>query len=277
MLARRGAGLVELLVALVLAAIVLAAAARSTLVQQRTAARLAATSRLEAQLRAGRAAIAADLGSASRDDVVASESNDSTLQLRGVVANGLACGSAVGAVTLAPPDRAVMATGGVASIPRAGDSVWWRTGEGGGEWRGARATAVASARVACAGLSPDLRPSYRVTLDVGDNIAGLAPVRITRQLRYTVYRAGDGTSQLGLAEWSEAAHAMGGPQPLAGPFERRGSGPRTGFRYFDGAGREGVAAIAVRVRLTLASRDALSASALVDSVDVTLARGAGRP
>ncbi len=286
MLIRRGATLAELLVALVLATTVLGVATRSVLTQQRGAAGLGASSADDAQRRAARGAFAADVASASADDVFPSASSDSTLQLRGLVASGLACDDAVGSVTIAPPDIGVIATGGVLSIPRIGDSLWWRSGGGGGSWRATRVAAVSVVRVACAGFAPDPDAAYRIGLAADDTVAAGAPLRVTRQIRYAVYRSSDGTRQLGLAEWSEAAHAMGAPQPLAGPFERESSGRRTGFRYFDRDGREhdaalgaGVAAMA-RVRLTLiavdqAGRASGGTSIRLDSIDVALAHGAG--
>jgi hypothetical protein len=120
-----------------------------------------------------------------------------------------------------------------------------------------------------------------------DTVAANAPVRITRQHRLVVYRAGPAGWQLGLREWSEAARELASPQPLAGPFVPIApTGERTGFRFFDASGAElradrdpAAAARVSRVRLTLvaARRDGRAArpeeTALLDSIDVALLPG----
>jgi hypothetical protein len=110
-------------------------------------------------------------------------------------------------------------------------------------------------------------------------------VRVTRRLGYLFYRSGDGSWQLGLREWTEPTQRLSAPQPLAGPFVRRGlADERTGFRYFDAAGTEvraqgagaDVARVArVRVITLVADRAESGAQSRIrrDSVDVALQGG----
>jgi hypothetical protein len=101
-----------------------------------------------------------------------------------------------------------------------------------------------------------------VRLSPADTLPLGAPVRITRQIRYDIYRGSDGRWSLGGRDWNDATHAFAPPQPIAGPFVRQApNGERTGFRFFDademelgvGGGSFDVARIA-RIRLTLFSR-----------------------
>jgi hypothetical protein len=74
-------------------------------------------------------------------------------------------------------------------------------------------------------------------LDVADSIADSSVVlaRITRPLRYSLYRAGDGWWYLGIRTWNPATAQFNGVQPTAGPYAPPG---RNGSRieYFDSAG-----------------------------------------
>jgi hypothetical protein len=73
-----------------------------------------------------------------------------------------------------------------------------------------------------------------VDLSGSEVVPALAPLRITRQTRVALYRASDGTWQLGYREWNDAAASFAAPQPVAGPFARSAAdGAFTGFRYFD--------------------------------------------
>jgi hypothetical protein len=267
-----------------LAACVLATATASLLRQQRTAASLTARSSVAAQLRPAMATVAAQLAlvSPAAGDLVPGEWRDTALQFRAPVATGIGCATA-NVVTLAtePADR--LPLGGALSPPRAGDSLWFYS-DSAGSWSGRAIVDVTSARPAC-GTGPDAATAF--VLAATDTVASGAPVRITRQLRLVVYRAGDGAWQLGLREWSEAARELGSPQPIAGPFlASAATGERTGFRYFDASGAElrldrhaGAAERVSRVRLVLvaARRDLRAGGAgdavQRDSVDVAFQAG----
>jgi prepilin-type N-terminal cleavage/methylation domain-containing protein len=281
MLTRRGTTLVELMVALVLASVLLGAASASLLRQRRSAAWQSVHARTDAQLRGSLAAVPAALAelSAAAGDIAAGGARDSSLQLRVPVAASFACDDAVGQVTLAS-DRADSASlTGLASPPRAGDTLWWYSGAG-EPWSARRVTEVRSVTAPCASTRAGTVAALQFILAAVDSVHRGAPVRITRQGRYSVYRAGDGSWQLGWTEWSEATGRFAAPQPVAGPFLRSlPTGERTGFRYFDADGTElpaepyvaEVSRIA-RLRMTVLSpalsvdRDARDAR--LDSVDV---------
>jgi hypothetical protein len=61
------------------------------------------------------------------------------------------------------------------------------------------------------------------------------PVRITRPLRYSLYRASDSQWYFGERDWSGASGRFNTIQPIAGPFLPAASGGLA-FAYFDSAG-----------------------------------------
>jgi hypothetical protein len=286
---RRGATLAELLVALTLGAVVLGTASASVLRQQRTTRRVAGIVGGAAQGRVASLLIPAELAdlAPSAGDIASGEARDTALQLRTAIATGVACDDAVGHAVLALSDGDDLAAGGVASSPRAGDSLWWYADASSG-WRARRVTDVRGEPQPCPARTGGGRgTALRLALSDRDTIPAGALLRVTRPLAYVVYRAGDGSWQLGVREWSDATGRLAPPQPLAGPFARGlRTGVRTGFRYFDaddfelGPGLTGtdMGRIA-RIRITtvaltrsaIASEDSLH----VDSADVALQRARG--
>ena len=279
--APRGASLVELLVALTLAAIVLGTATSTVLRQWRTTSELGGAAVREAQLRAATGALAAELSAlaAASGDLVAGEARDTALQLRTLVAADMACDQAVGSALFAGgQDGAGGASSG--ADPRVGDTLWWY-GESEPRWRGRRITASDSVSLGCPLTGAPPRLSRRVAVSPADTIRAGAPLRVTRPARYSFYRSGDGSWQLGLREWVEASRRFAPPQPVAGPFLLRAGGDRSGFRYFDADGGElpvGAAGVDVarvaRLRVTvlaLARRAEVGRDTIRrDSVDVAL-------
>ena len=286
MLSRRAATLVELLVALTLASIVLGAAATSMRGQQRTHGRIAAVSGSDRQLRSGASVLAAQLALLDpvAGDLSAGEATDTAIQFRAPIAASLACDRSVGSATFVPDAAGPVAFGGAASLPRTGDSLWWL---GDSAWTGGRINAVATIAAVCSVPVPAVGDALHVALSgSNDTIPAGAPLRITRQTRYGLYRAGDGTLQLGFREWSESAHSFSSPQPVAGPLLPAASGRRSGFRYFDDAGQElpggaipldprQVARIRIALHSRVAVHEAGQDSIRCDSVDVALHRAAG--
>ena len=284
--ARAGATLVELLVALTLAAIVLGTATSTVLRQQRTTSELGNAAERESQLRAATGALVAELSSlaAGSGDLVSGEARDTALQLRSLVAAGVACGDAIGAtiVTGGPDDLGDASSG---AEPKVGDTLWWYAESDRG-WRGRRIIASGSAELPCPLTGAPARPSRRISVAVADTIREGAPLRVTRPVRYSFYRSGDGSWQLGLREWVSAASRFAPPQPVAGPFMLRAGADGSGFRYFDADGDElpvGASGVDVsrvaRVRVTVLTRartpDVHRDSVRRDSVDVALQRAPG--
>lgn len=279
-LSRRGASLVELIVALTVAGLVLAAATESLLRQQRAARWVGGVAGAEGQMRSLAQLLPAELAllDAGAGDVAAGQASDSTIQIRAVVASSLACDSATNVITLLPEALTGIAIGGSARVPAIGDSVWFFAGDSLG-WRGTRVAAVARVNASCATPASPLGPTHRLTLSASLDMPGGTPLRVTRQERYVIYRASDGRYYLGARDWSLALAAFGAPQPIAGPFIRAlPSGAYSGFSYFDSVGASIVPngtneRDIVRVRVisfvALPTRSAAD-SVRRDSVDVAL-------
>jgi len=277
-LSRRGTTLAELLVALVLGAIVLAVATTSVLRQQRATLAMTTGARSATQLRLATAVVQAQATLHGRDDVALQASTDTALQLRATIAVGAACAAAVHpSFAVGGPD---IASGGLASPPRVGDSLWWYS-PGSDRWSGASIQSVWAESGACGlpSVSDDAGAAVTIRLQRSgaDTIPALSPLRITRQERLVLYRAGDGSWHLGLRDWSAATGSFGSPQPVAGPFFRGTSGLRAGFRYFEQGGAEvtlpsmAPSAQPARLRLTLVSPLTVGrATPVGDSVDVSL-------
>lgn len=287
MLNRRATTLAELLVALTLAGAVLGTATASVLRQQRTAMRLGAESAVGDQLHAGNALAIAQVAmlSARAGDLVAGQASDTALQLRVTIASGSPCAPATVSVVLPADAQAVLPTVGWAGPAHRGDTLWW-FGEADTLWHPREVQAVSSSAAGCAGARGSV-----LSLGGSDSIPANAPVRITRPARITVYRAGDGSWQLGERELSETTGQLAAVQPVAGPFVRAlPSGERTGFRYFSAADVElqppldsqAIRRVA-RIRLTViaARRDTTAgvplsrATVRMDSAEVSVRGGAG--
>lgn len=287
MLSRHGASLLELLVAMALAAIVLATATSSLLHQQHSAVAQGARSRDDSQLRAGLAGLAATLAglSPAAGDLATGEARDTAIQVRIAVASAFACDDAVGQASFAAGDSAGAGVlTGLATTPKAGDTLWWYRGDAAG-WSARRIGEVSEETAVCSLAGRGTSPAIRLVLLGADSVHRGAPLRITRQVRYSLYHAGDGSWQFGLSEWSDATQRFAPPQPVAGPFLRIApDGGRTGFRYFDVAGAELPAQAeaadptrVVRMRLTAfaaGSLRALGGFTHADSIDVSLERAA---
>jgi prepilin-type N-terminal cleavage/methylation domain-containing protein len=278
-LRRAGLSLVELLVALSLGGIVLAAAASSMLRQQRGVRWIEGLTGAELQLRPVLRLLTDELSllDAGAGDLAPGQASDSSLQLRAVVAASLACDSA-GVLTLLPESVAVPPLAGLARPPATGDSVWLYFGASG--WRARSVVNVARVTTACAVPTSAAGPAYRLVLDQPPDAPAGTPVRITRWERWVVYRAGDGRWYVGIRDFSPATGRFLAAQPVAGPFARAArDGARTGFRYFDASGRAFVPdgsneREVARVRVTALSAvpAAVTDDVRRDSADAVLAR-----
>lgn len=280
MLSRAGSSLVELLVALGLAAVLLAAATGSMLRQQRTARWVGAFGAGESQASHIVRLLPDELAllDAATGDVIAGQASDSSVELRAVVASALTCDSATNTVTLAPDAGTAPPLSGVARTIAAGDSLWFLDSLG---WQGRGVVAAARATSGCLRPPAASAVTTRLALDAPMDVGGGTPIRVTRHERWVFYRASDGRWYLGFRDWNAANARFNTTQPVAGPFVRAlRSGERTGFRFYDalgsavvpdGTNESGIA----RVRLTALS--AVAAYGVVDTVrrdstDAVLAR-----
>lgn len=284
MLRRRGATLLELLVAMALGAVLLAAASSTLVRQRRSASAQTSRVRAESQVRAalGELEVALEGLSPAAGDLVAGEARDTALQLRTVIASAIACDSTIGFASLATADTGAERASGLAAAPKAGDSLWWRP-PGASAWVARRVTTITAKSGSCSAGGNGTQPLLQLGFQSSDTVHRGAPLRLTRQARYSFYHAGDGTWQLGIAEWSDVLHAFPPPQPVAGPFVLVApGGGRTGFRFFDAAGTAlnvgepgtSIANIA-RVRITLIAPDhdlGTTAAFRRDSLDIALSR-----
>ena len=281
MLSRPGNSLVELLVALVLAAVVLGSATTSLLTQQRMHARIVGVGDADAQLRATTLVVAGMLAplDPSAGDLTAGQARDSAIQFRALVAVSFSCDTQMGSATLVADTASLTPMTGAASTPRIGDSLWWRADS---VWHAAPVTDVNPVTSRCTNPISATGPMLRLTISTADTIAAGTPLRVTRQTRLGIYRASDGTWQLGFREWNATSQQFSAPQPLAGPLLAAGN-TRSGFRYFDTTGTElrtssgptdvsRVALIRLVARIVVGARDQSQDSIRTDSVDVALGR-----
>lgn len=278
MLSRRGATVVELLVALTLASIVLGSASSSLLRQQQTHSRIADVRGADGQLHGATAILAGQLALLEPGDLALGMATDTSLQFRAPVAHGIACGAAPGLAIALPPVAGAQWTEDEIAGVRPGDSLWWYADS---SWRSAQVSDVATVAVRCTAPVAASGNGEQLTLGPLDTIPPGAPLRITRQIRYTIYRSGNGTWQLGLREWNPQSRSFSAPQPVAGPLLLLAGARKTGFRYHDQSGIE-VLPIAgpidvrrvARIRVMASSRVTIRTftddSIRTDSVDVAL-------
>ena len=282
MLRRPAFTLAELLVAMSLAGIVLAAATASLLRQQRSHARVLSVTDGDAQTRAAMLVVASQLAllDPRAGDLAPGEAADSAIQFRALIASSIACSTEPAAVTLVP-DVDTIPLGGALADARPGDTLWWLADSA---WRSAEVSAAGTVGAACVAPVAAAGPTQRILLGAADTIAAGTPVRITRQARLGIYRASDGTWQLGYREWNAPAHRFAAPQPVVGPLRSHLSALPSGFRYFDSTGTQlqaGALPIDVReiARIRLTARVGVQGAATgqdslrADSVDVALRRG----
>lgn len=283
MLSRRGLTLVELLVALTLAALVLGTATASLLGQQRAHSRLRAVLDADAQISAAMMVLGQHLGmlDAGRD-LTAGEARDSALQFRATVVSAIACAGRAGHTTLVADPVGSVPLRGIASLPRAGDSLWWLADSA---WTGTAIAGVVNSPVTCASPFGTSSGEMQIVLARPDSVAAGTPVRATRQTRYGIYWASDGAWHLGFREWDSTPPGFPSPQPVVGPLIRTGA-LRSGFRYFDDTGAE-LAQGASGVDVTRVARIRVTAHALApvhgrgrdsvrtDSIDIVLQHARG--
>ncbi len=283
MLNQRGFTLVELIVAIALAAIIFGAATTSLLKQQQSNRYSRALTDADAQLSASIGVLGEQLSSIDRgSDLVDGEARDTALQIRAPIASALACTSASAIVTVSG-DTSVVPLSGMLSTPKLGDSLWWRADS---TWHGALVTSVAGGSGSCTAPFAALDAQWRLGLSAPDTIPVGSMLRITRHTRYSLYHATDGTWQLGFRESSGIPARFAASQPVVGPLVPRAGLRRTGFRYFDDTHTEllpsaaGVPAPSVaRVRVTvwslLVGRRPGTDSLRADSIDIALLHAHG--
>jgi hypothetical protein len=191
------------------------------------------------QLGAAADLIPMDLRSLSSvsEDIRSGQARDTSVELRAAIASAVVCEGAPGTLLLAPY---LAANGRNAPPPiQVGDTLWLLTDADGNEtWRPVATTAVRSGSGSCSLLAAPPGESvfdmnHLVAVDIRDTIPNEpgSVIRVTRPIRYSFYRSGDGHWYLGMRSWNATAGAFNSVQPLAGPFAAPASGTR--FDYFD--------------------------------------------
>ncbi len=260
---RSGLTLVELMATVAVAGVVLAIVAGVALRQERTFAALTADAALAGQLRDAASLLPSDLRTAAVGAGDLREATDTSIEIRETLASAVVCDTLGGAVVLAPFDGTAATFGGAFAPIQAGDTAWiFSPDDSAHAWRGRGVLGVASTHAGqCAAVGPRLEgaslasPRTALKLDsvpAPQTLIG-RPVRITRPIRYSVYRASDGGWYLGARDWNDASAKFNTTQPLAGPFRSPGAGPV--FRWFDSTGAALAPPVARRDQVALVEID----------------------
>jgi len=174
------------------------------------------------------------------------EARDTSLELRAIVASAVVCDTTGAGLVLAPAVPGAQTYGSSVSAIAPGDTAWvlfvsdssetWRPyrigssnslGAGGCAARGPKLDAMARAA-----------PRIQLVLDgLAPSSALGAPLRVTRPLRYSLYRGTDTSWYLGQRDWNTEALRFNAIQPVSGPFLPPAAGG-VAFHYLDSAGVE---------------------------------------
>ncbi len=246
--APRAFTLVELVVALAVGGVAFGSFALVVAQQERTHAELARRLRARAQMREGLTALVTELRAISpaAGDIPGGGARDSSIEFRATIGSAAVCHVAHQSVSI-----------GLASFvasPQPDDTAWaYVGGSAGSSWMPLAIVALGNDQLPACGLPPtvaglvDPRRAGRArySLELSDSVAGISvgtPLRITRHVRYSLYRAPDTRWYLGRREWSPARGLFETIQPVAGPYRAYGSAESgtsgLELRYFDRAGVE---------------------------------------
>jgi prepilin-type N-terminal cleavage/methylation domain-containing protein len=258
--ARRGLTLVELVAAVAVAGVVLAVVANIALRQQRTVLALAGDAALAGQLRDAASMLPMDVRGAAVAAGDLREASDSSIEVRETIASAVVCDTVGSTLALAPPvPGAATFAASVASM-QAGDTSWlFSPDDSIPSWRPHRITTVGSARASqCLAGGPQLTGAAlslartTISIDSAPPSASLVgrPLRVTRPIRYSLYRSSDGGWYLGARDWNATTVKFNTIQPVAGPFQAPVAGAPT-FTWFDSSGARLAAPVVSRAKVAL--------------------------
>jgi prepilin-type N-terminal cleavage/methylation domain-containing protein len=243
--ARPAFTLIELVVAIVVGAIVLALIAGIALRQRRVLVALLGDAALNGQLRDAGSMLPGDFRAASVAAGDVREATDSSLELRETIASAVICDTLRGSVVLAPFVGGDDSFAAGLSAPAADDTAWILTAaDSASRWlpfRIASATAARPGQCVAGGPRLGVRGLASPRTSLALDSAGAPPalvgraLRITRPIRYSVYRSSDGRWYLGARDWNSGTSRFNTIQPLAGPFEPPTSATPA-FQWFDSGG-----------------------------------------
>jgi hypothetical protein len=237
-------------VALGVAAIVLTTIVAISLRSQRLFADFAGARAASARVREAADILPLELRGASPASGDIYAALDTALQIRGIVASAVVCAASSGELALAPASHGAESYAGVLTPIDSGDTAWVLTpADSTRVWVGfhiAGTSTIAPSDSACDPPGPRLDsaarsvPMVRLALAGAPQIANLLgmPVRVTRPMRYSLYRAADGAWYLGERDWNAALSAFNGIQPVSGPFRSPSAtdGAGLALAYFDSLG-----------------------------------------
>jgi hypothetical protein len=236
---RGGSTLVELVVSLTLTGLVLAMVSAVSLRQQRLLDDLMDRRASTARLREASSILPTQLRALSPFDI--REARDTSLEVRGTIATAVVCDTANAMLVLAPAAKRDARYASFLSPIEAGDTVWALENGITDRWRPSAITATGSRASGTCGatgpmLSGDALTASRITIAVADpSIARIGTVlRMTRPVRYSLYRGSDGGWYVGERDWNNTTTHFNPIQPVIGPL--LGPGKGMAFRYSDSSG-----------------------------------------
>ena len=245
MLTRRGLTLIEMIVAMTVGGVALAVIAMISVRQQRLYADVADRAALTGQLRQASAVLPIELRGASPGAGDIREARDTAIELRSSIASAVVCDTIGGSIVLAPAMLGATAFVGYLTPIAAGDTAWVLTrADTVDVWIPYAVSSVSSvAPGACGPLGPQLNAAARASSRVGIRLSASGPMpnltgtvlRVTRPVRYSLYRGGDGRWYLGQRDWNVASLRFNTIQPVSGPFSSPSS-RGLAFQYADSMG-----------------------------------------
>jgi hypothetical protein len=225
---RCGATLIELIVAMVVGGVALALIATISVRQQRLYADIADRAALAGQLRQAATVLPIELRGASSVSGDIREARDTAIELRATIASAVVCDTAAGSVVLAPSVAGAATFASYLTAIVAGDTAWILTrGDSADAWLPYAVSSTATlASGSCSSLGPRLSATARAIARVSIRLASAPPVatltgavvRVTRPVRYSLYRGGDGQWYLGQRDWNVTSLRFNTIQPVSGPF-----------------------------------------------------------
>ena len=219
---RSGFTLPELLIAIACAAALFAVIGALALRQQRLFAELASDAAITGRVREIAATLPIDLRAVSPGAGDIREARDTSLEIRSTIASAVVCDTAGRSVLLGPAHPGADTYAASLTSAAAGDTAWLLdVGDTLERWVPARITSISSATVTtCAPGGPLSTQTYVATalaLDTPAVRAGTV-LRITRPVRYSLYKSADGSWQAGARDWNASLLRFNTIQPVAGPL-----------------------------------------------------------
>jgi prepilin-type N-terminal cleavage/methylation domain-containing protein len=225
---RLGVTLIELIVAMIVGGVVLALVAVVSVRQQRIYADVADRSALAGQLRQAAAILPIELRGVASGAGDIREARDTAFEMRSTIATAVVCDTLGGALVLAPAGAGAATYASFLTAIGAGDTAWTLSAsDTADQWDAHAVQSVANTGGSqCAALGPQLSAGDRTTSRIAIHLTGLSSlaeltgtvVRVTRPVRYSLYRGGDGRWYLGQRDWNVASMRFNTIQPVAGPF-----------------------------------------------------------